>query len=368
MVRRLNALLEEARQLCNASAPDVQALGRLLSHVPAAHDPDERLAGIGVLWSYTRQALDPDVFAQAHRWAWCRLLLPHALWSHALWWSPDAPATSRHLSNLMDVDLRGADLAWAELHGIRLDRADLRGADLRGANLQAASLCGADLTRARLQGAPLPQSALALLPQGSSAEDRDDEVSYSLQGTSLSMAMGDDVELDMDDALELEGSELSQTNLLGADLSRARLGYADLRGANLQEADLRGADLVGADLRGADLSGADLSGATLESATLLGANFFWAQLTEANLRLAHIEGANLEGADLRRADLRGVKLSWNNLRGANLRGARWSLTDAELREAIALRLGGQPPSSAADPLPGCTWDRETRWPNPLVEE
>ncbi|MEO1267357.1 MAG: pentapeptide repeat-containing protein [Myxococcota bacterium] len=317
MVKRLNSLLEEARQLCSASSPNIQALGTLLSHIPAADSADEQLAGIRVLWSYIREALEPNVFHQVHHWAWCRLLLPHALWSNAAWWEAPTTRGNPHEIRLRDLsatDLRGAGLSWAELPGVQLNRTDLRGADMRGANLREASLRHANLEGAQMQGAWLPLSASSLLPQGDSIDNRDDEVSYSLQGASLSVAM--------DGELELEGTELSQTNLRGADLSGACLVQVDMRGANLQEANLRRADLSGADLRGADLSSADLFEARLTTVDLRGANLFWANLKQADLRHARATGANFEGASLEEADVRSADLSHTDLRGATLRGCR----------------------------------------------
>lgn len=106
-------------------------------------------------------------------------------------------------ADIIDMDLRGADLVRACLGDANLRCADLRGVDLRGACLRDARLRGADLRGADLRVA-------------------------SLRGA----------------------------DLRGADLRGACLIDMDLRGANLRDADLRGAELKNTDLLSADLSGA----------------------------------------------------------------------------------------------------------------
>jgi len=93
-------------------------------------------------------------------------------------------------ANLIDADLRGADLSDAYLSGANLSGANLRGADLSDAYLSDAYLSGANLRGANLRGA-----------------------------------------------------NLSDADLRGADLRGANLSDADLRGANLSDADLSGAEL-----------------------------------------------------------------------------------------------------------------------------
>ncbi|WP_443582232.1 pentapeptide repeat-containing protein [Salmonella enterica] len=142
--------------------------------------------------------------------------LSKILEEHKVWITSMRESGSR--ANLLDADLRDADLCGA----------DLRDADLCGANLLDADLCGADLRDADLCGANLCGA-------------------------------------------DLRGADLRGANLRGADLCGA-----DLRGANLRGADLCGADLCGANLRGADLCGADLCGADLPDLTfvILGEKYF----------------------------------------------------------------------------------------------
>jgi len=77
---------------------------------------------------------------------------------------------------------------------------------------------------------------------------------------------------------ELQGLDLSHSNLSGANLSNE-----DLSGANLSSSNLAGAILIDTDLRGANLFGANLSGANLTVADLRGANLDEADLTSSVL-------------------------------------------------------------------------------------
>jgi uncharacterized protein YjbI with pentapeptide repeats len=63
--------------------------------------------------------------------------------------------------NLRGADLRGADLSYANLSGADLSDANLRGADLSGADLSDANLRGADLSYANLSGANLSYANLS---------------------------------------------------------------------------------------------------------------------------------------------------------------------------------------------------------------
>ncbi|AXD51996.1 pentapeptide repeat-containing protein [Salmonella enterica] len=129
--------------------------------------------------------------------------LSKILEEHKVWITSMRESGSR--ANLLDADLRCANLCCANL----LD-ADLRCADLRDANLLDADLRGADLRGANLRGA-------------------------DLRGANL------------------RGADLRCANLCCADLLDADLRCADLRDANLLDADLRCANLCCANLRGADL-------------------------------------------------------------------------------------------------------------------
>ena len=73
--------------------------------------------------------------------------------AHASWLAGDKDGVRLELRG---VDLRGADLSWANL-----TRADLSGADLGWANMRGANLSGANLRRADLSGANLSGADLS---------------------------------------------------------------------------------------------------------------------------------------------------------------------------------------------------------------
>jgi hypothetical protein len=95
-----------------------------------------------------------------------------------------------------NIDLRGADLVWANVKDSNFEEANLQNADLRDAHFERARLTGANLASAHLNGA-----------------------------------------------------YLNGAHLRGADLTRANLCDAVLTSATLDHAVLTGADLGGSDLR-----------------------------------------------------------------------------------------------------------------------
>ncbi|MFJ3831440.1 pentapeptide repeat-containing protein [Streptomyces sp. NPDC090046] len=144
----------------------------------------------------------------------------------------DEPPVPRYLpfgfANLVDADLRhavfwgvdlngawcaGVNFAYAELIDVNLKNAQMQWADLTSVVLEDTSLRGADLSEAILVGANL-------------------------------------IRADLRDAT-LDQADLSSADLYGANLRGADLGGSDLRRANLTGADLTGADLTGALLDGA---------------------------------------------------------------------------------------------------------------------
>jgi hypothetical protein len=118
--------------------------------------------------------------------------------------------------------------------------ADVRGVELAGANLWGFDFGGADLSGANLAGSDLAWASLT--------------------------------------AAGLVGANLANANLMGADFVDADCSRADLSGADLTRANLRGTNLTGADLSGAylavtNLAGADLTGADLDSTVMIGVRY-----------------------------------------------------------------------------------------------
>ena len=145
-------------------------------------------------------------------------------------WTPDWMPDGR------SMDLRGADLSYADMSGARLDsamlnNANLSHADLSGARLDRAKIKNANLTHANLSGARLDFT--------------------HLHKSNLSNANLRHVVVDV--------SFLRNANLSHANLSNAYLNYAFMEDANLSHADLSGATITFESLNGANLSYANLS-------------------------------------------------------------------------------------------------------------
>lgn len=108
------------------------------------------------------------------------------------------------------------------------------------------------------------------------------------------------------------------------DLQATDLSNSNLRNSVLRASRLMNVNLANSDLMYADLSGSDLSYANLQNAKLKG----------ADLRHVDLSNSNLQQADLSFTDLRGAKLGGADLQGATLDKAIW--LDGRLCEANSL--------------------------------
>jgi uncharacterized protein YjbI with pentapeptide repeats len=190
--------------------------------------------------------------------------------------------TWQGIERLYRLDLRGTNLAGADMTGGRFDHANFAEARLEGAELYKAGLNAASLIRARLDGANLFDAQLN---------------SANLIAASFNGAL-------------LSGAWLSGSNLARAELKYAPIGYARLDGAHLSDAELDGSSLVGASLNGTDLSRAQLNGADLSGAEFIGATLRRARLLHAIFRRTGLdEPTSFTNADMSTAVVKHVDLS-----------------------------------------------------------
>ena len=208
------------------------------------------------------------------------------------------PDVEKGIYPFKGMKLDRADVEWllATHEGGPVKRSDEKerereGLDVRGADLQHADLHGLPLTRLR-GGLPFYEWPTATEEQRRLA------------------------------AVLMGGATLS-----GAQLEGATLNYAQLKGADLSYAQLDGADLIRAQLEGATLNYAQLKGACLSDAQLKWAGLSGAQLKGAYLMGAQLEGANLSGAQLERAFLVNVMLGDKQRIGPRLVDLRWGDTN-----------------------------------------
>lgn len=181
-----------------------------------------------------------------------------------------------------DLDLRGADLATADLSTLCAD-----GLDLRAADLSKAKLCRIRFESCRLERTLFPDA---------------DWSDATLRLCALDGAQGNGARFDN---ARLEDSSASGADLTGATLRNARLTETSFERALLRSAVLDHAEGAGVEFRGADLAGASLIGARFDEADFRGADLRGADLTGGRFRNGDFRGALLEGARLDDADCEG---------------------------------------------------------------
>ncbi|EKD71639.1 MAG: hypothetical protein ACD_46C00139G0007 [uncultured bacterium] len=111
--------------------------------------------------------------------------------------------------------------------------------------------------------------------------------------------------------IDLQGANISHSNLSGVDLSKMNLGganlsYTDLSNAKLNQVNLSGANLDHANLSGADIQRSDLSNANLNLANLASTNLQQSILTKANLTCANLNQADLTKSTFTEANVSGA--------------------------------------------------------------
>jgi uncharacterized protein YjbI with pentapeptide repeats len=162
------------------------------------------------------------------------------------------------MADLSGLDLSGLDLADAFMESANLTGANMSGTDAAGADLGGAQVADVNITGTVLAGASLQAirsgggmtGAPASLPAG-----------WVLRSGWL---IGPAVFLDNDN---LNGVNLSGTDMAGANVSFSTFDGADLSGTDLAGSFLGPADFTNANLAGADLFGADMNPVTWTGAT-----------------------------------------------------------------------------------------------------
>jgi uncharacterized protein YjbI with pentapeptide repeats len=187
----------------------------------------------------------------------------------------DEPAAERAVA---DADMRGIDLARANLEKVILGTVDLRAATLSRSTLDQATLGDVDLSAADLSRSSLKRATVG---------------SVKLHAAHLSHA-------------DLQGAIMGTVDLSAADLSRVDLSGSTLGTVNLSHSNLDSVNLEGATLWQVDLSLSNLVSATLHNATLTACNLEFSNLESASLTSAAITQSDLSYASLIEADLTGV--------------------------------------------------------------
>ena len=234
------------------------------------------------------------------------------------------------------LDLRGADLRYADLHALPLAR--LRGSLTRTEwdeateeqyTAAAVLLTGADLSEAHLEEAELIEAHLEKVALHEAHLEKADLTRAQLGRAFLARAHLKEADLSR---AHLEQADLSEVYLQGATLRWTHLERAYLNGVHLEKADLSGARLEKVYLSEARLEGASLSESHLEEGYLSGAYLQNADLSGAHLEGAYLNEAHLEGTFLYKAHLERTFLYKAHLEGARL--SRTSTKEAQLKKAV----------------------------------
>lgn len=114
---------------------------------------------------------------------------------------------------------------------------------------------------------------------------------------------------------DVDGWKEMRANLDGADISDTDLRGVNLKYAHLDDVDFCQSNLKGADLSRTSLQRTNLSYADFREATLNDTYIFNSNLAHADFGDASLVGAYLSHSNLTRADLRGANLAWTDLRG-----------------------------------------------------
>jgi uncharacterized protein YjbI with pentapeptide repeats len=209
--------------------------------------------------------------------------------------SPDLSGADLDDTNLEDADLEGANISGASFQRSVLIRAALSNANLSGANLDGSNLKDANLGSADLSGARFRRAILT---------------GAILKSANVNRVFNGMAPLVENDLLDRTRSvDFLYANLDGADLSNSDLRMACFEEASLVKANLSNANFEGASFRLALLNGATMLNTRFNDVNFNHANFENSDLRSATLSMARFEGANFTSADLSHAALIGATMS-----------------------------------------------------------
>ncbi|MCS6265982.1 MAG: pentapeptide repeat-containing protein [Vampirovibrio sp.] len=203
-------------------------------------------------------------------------------------------------ANLKEANLEKCKLKWSNLTGAILTNANLIEANLKWTNLTNVDLTNSDLTRANLERTQLTKGNL-----------------YGAILKSAQLAKANLTNADLEWA-DLANADLTEADLTGAKLINASLMRAKLYGVNLTTANLTRAIMTEANLADSNLTQAYLTKSDLTDANLIKTNLTQAYLTKSNLTRAVFRRANLTKADLTDVDLTDSRFQKSDLTGTKL--------------------------------------------------
>jgi uncharacterized protein YjbI with pentapeptide repeats len=187
--------------------------------------------------------------------------------------------------NLAGRDLSGLDLTGLAFRGARLDRANMFEAILIGADLSQARMDGANLSSVKMDKAKASGATFREVTFLTTAADVNFEGADLSRSSGYLIAPGADMRHAIirrarlapdlsNQPMGMLHTILARANLEGADLSfsdvsLADLGYADFRKSKVRWTNFHGADLSAADFTGADVTGANFAQADLSDSVFV---------------------------------------------------------------------------------------------------
>ena len=176
-------------------------------------------------------------------------------------------------------DLRGVNLAGADLHFISFQGADLRQTNFEGANLTGCNFEDANLKNANLKNAHCINANF----------DSTDLRNANLERANLSEAIFE--------SGTLEGARLEEVVAINAVFSETNISNANLNNANLESCEFTGGANV------LDFSESTFVNANLQKATFIGVDLTNADFTDASMQMCYMDDTGLVNVELTGANI-----------------------------------------------------------------